>query len=227
VGATVLIADDHPVIVEMVGTLLERQGYEVVRATDGQEALKAAYDRKPDLVILDVEMPKLDGWAVLSRLREVSEVPVLMLTAEDSEMHKVRGLSEGADDYVTKPFSPQEFVARVDALLRRSRMARDDAPDVTTAGPMEVRHDEGVVVVGGEEISLTPLEFRLLSTFARNPRQVLSADRILELVWQDPYTAPEQVKLLVGRLRKKLSGPLDGDPIETVRGFGYRFNPPG
>ena len=127
-GATVLIADDHPVVVEMVGKLLERQGHEVVRAADGQEALKAAYDRKPDLVILDVEMPKLDGWAVLSRLREVSEVPVLMLTADDAEMHKVRGLREGADDYVTKPFSPQEFVARVDALIRRSRLSRDEGP---------------------------------------------------------------------------------------------------
>ncbi len=226
-GATVLIADDHPVIVEMVGTLLERQGHEVVRAADGQEALKAAYDRKPDLVILDVEMPKLDGWAVLSRLREVSEVPVLMLTSDDTEMHKVRGLREGADDYVTKPFNPQEFVARVDALIRRSRLSSDEAPDLTTAGSLEVRHDEGVATVAGEELSLTPLEFRLLSTFARNPRQVLSANRIVELVWQDPYTSSDQVKLLVGRLRKKLATKLDGDPIETVRGFGYRFNPPG
>ena len=97
---------------------------------------------------------------------------------------------------------------------------------MTSAGALEVRHDEGVATVGGEELSLTPLEFRLLSTFARNPRQVLSADRILELVWQDPYTATDQVKLLVGRLRKKLAGRLDADPIETVRGFGYRFNPP-
>ena len=226
-GETVLVADDHPVVVELVGTLLEREGYTVVRAADGQEALKAAYDRKPDLVVLDVEMPKLDGWTVLSRIREVSQVPVLMLTSNDEETHKVRGLRGGADDYVTKPFSPPEFVARIDALLRRARRTSDQEPDVTRAGPLEVRHDEGIVTIDEREIALTPLEFRLLSTFARNPRHVLAADRIVELVWQDAYTAPEQVKLLVGRLRKKLAaGDLEPSTIETVRGFGYRFNPP-
>jgi DNA-binding response OmpR family regulator len=224
---TVLIADDDPVIAGMLEALLDREGYTVVPTADGQEALKAAYERKPDLVILDVNMPKLSGWTVLSRLREVSAVPVLMLTDEAGELSKVRGLREGADDYVAKPFARQELLARVDALIRRSRQAASAAPPIASSGPLEVRYDEGVVSVDGEELALTPLEFRLLSTFARNPRQVLSSDRIVELVWQDPYTAPEQVKLLVGRLRRKLSGRLDAEVIETVRGFGYRFNPPG
>jgi DNA-binding response OmpR family regulator len=224
---TVLIADDDPVIAGLVETLLDRAGFTVIHMPDGQEALRAAYDRKPDLVILDVNMPKLDGWTVLSRLREVSAVPVLMLTDEDSEMSKVRGLREGADDYVAKPFQRQELLARVEALIRRAQIAAPAGPEVTRSGPLEVRHDEGVVSVAGEEIALTPLEFRLLSTFVRNPRQVLSADRIVELVWRDPYTAQDQVKLLVGRLRKKLADPLGAEVIETVRGFGYRFNPPG
>lgn len=222
-----LIADDDPVIGGMVETLLGREGFTVIHKHDGQEALRAAYDRKPDLVILDVNMPKLDGWTVLSRLREVSAVPVLMLTDQIDEMSKVRGLREGADDYVAKPFQRQELLARVEALIRRSRLTASGEADIVSTGPLEVRHDEGVASVNGDELTLTPLEFRLLSSFARNPRQVLSSDKIVELVWQDPYTAPDQVKLLVGRLRKKLAGPLEVEVIETVRGFGYRFNPPG
>jgi DNA-binding response OmpR family regulator len=223
----VLIADDDPMVTDMVEMLLGREGYTIVLAHDGQAALAAAYERKPDVVILDVNMPKLDGWTVLSRLREVSEVPVLMLTDMDAETNKVRGLREGADDYVTKPFGRAELMARVEALIRRSRKSAPAGPDVTSAGPLEVRHEEGVASVQGQELQLTPLEFRLLSTFARNPRQVLSGERIVELLWSDPYTESDQVKLLVGRLRRKLSGPLNGEVIETVRGFGYRFNPPG
>jgi DNA-binding response OmpR family regulator len=226
-GATILVADDDPAVVDAVELLLEREGHRVVCASDGQEALKTAYLHKPDLIVLDLGMPKLDGWQVLKRLREVTEAPVLMLTAEGAEANKVRGLREGADDYVTKPFGRQELLARVDALLRRAPMTAHQVPEVTQLGPLEVRHEEGVTRIDGEELALTPLEFRLLSNFARNPRQVLSADRIVELVWQNPHSSPNQVKLLVRRLRKKLIGELDADPIETVRGFGYRFNPPG
>ena len=222
-----LIADDDSMVTDMVKLLLDREGYDVVLAHDGRAALAAAYERKPDVIILDVNMPELDGWTVLSRLREVSEIPVLMLTDMAAETNKVRGLREGADDYVTKPFGRGELLARVEALLRRSRASAPAAPDVTSAGSLEIRHEEGVASVDGRELQLTPLEFRLLSTFARNPRQVLGGDRILELVWNDPYTQSDQVKLLVGRLRRKLSPPLEGEVIETVRGFGYRFNPPG
>ena len=213
-------------VVDAVGTVLERGGHTVVRAHDGEEALKAAYDRKPDLVVLDVEMPKLDGWKVLERLREVSDVPVLMLTARTEEPYKVRGLRAGADDYVTKPFGPPELLARVDAILRRIQTEGRTAPEVTQIGPLEVRHDEGVVRIVAEELPLTPLEFRLLSVLVRNPGKVLSSDQLVELVWNDPYASPDQVKLLVSRLRKKLADSLEADPIETVRGFGYRFNTP-
>ena len=209
-------------VVDAVGTVLERGGHTV----GGEEALKAAYDRKPDLVVLDVEMPKLDGWKVLERLREVSDVPVLMLTARTEEPYKVRGLRAGADDYVTKPFGPPELLARVDAILRRIQTEGRTAPEVTQIGPLEVRHDEGVVRIVAEELPLTPLEFRLLSVLVRNPGKVLSSDQLVELVWNDPYASPDQVKLLVSRLRKKLADSLEVDPIETVRGFGYRFNTP-
>jgi DNA-binding response OmpR family regulator len=225
-GATILVADDDPAVLDVVEMLLEREGHRVVRASEGQEALTRAYQRKPDLIVLDLEMPKLSGWQVLKRLREVTEAPVLMLTAEGAEAHKVRGLREGADDYVTKPFGRQELLARVDALLRRAPMTARAVAEVTRLGPLEIRHEEGVARIDSEELALTPLEFRLLSTLARNPRQVLSADRLVELVWQNPHYSSKQVKLLVGRLRKKLIGKLDADPIETVRGFGYRFNPP-
>jgi DNA-binding response OmpR family regulator len=224
-GATILVVDDDPALVDAVKMLLERAGHRVIRASDGHEALEKAYLRSPDLIVLDVEMPKLDGWQVLKRLREVTEAPVLMLTVDDAEASKVRGLQRGADDYVTKPFGRQELLARVGALLRRAGTGRE-VPAVTRLGPLEVRDGEGVTRIDGEELPLTPLEFKLLSIFARNPGQVLSADQIVELVWQNPHSSPKQVKLLVARLRKKLNGKLEVDPIETVRGFGYRFNPP-
>jgi DNA-binding response OmpR family regulator len=230
VPATVLVADDDPDILALVGRLVERSGHTVVRASDGQEAVKALFERRPDLVVLDIGMPKLHGWQVLERIREVSDVPVLMLTAESDELDKVRGLREGADDFVTKPFGRQELAARIDALLRRSlrtRTAAQPLPDVTRAGTLEVDHEQRRATIGDVELQLTPLEFRLLAAFARNPNQVLSGDRIIELVWQGEYTAPEQVKVLMGRLRRKVSAAPGGPEIETVRGFGYRLRPSG
>jgi DNA-binding response OmpR family regulator len=225
-AATVLIAEDDPDILALVARLVERAGHTVVRAADGQEALKQLYERRPDLVMLDIGMPKLDGWQVLARIREVSDVPVLMLTAESQEIDKVRGLREGADDFVSKPFGRQELAARVDALLRRSMRSgpAEAPPDVTRVGGLEVDHEQRQATVGGSALALTPLEFRMLATFARNPGVVLTGDRIVELVWgENSYTAPEQVKVLVGRLRRKLDA-VDGAPaIETVRGFGYRM----
>ena len=223
--ATVLIAEDDPDILALVARLVERAGHVVVRAMDGQEALKQLFERRPDLVILDIGMPKLDGWQVLERIREVSDVPVLMLTAESQELDKVRGLRQGADDFVTKPFGRQELAARVDALLRRGLKAgpAEAPPDVTRLGALEIDHEQRQATVNSTALGLTPLEFRMLAVFARNPGVVLTGDRIVELVWGDNYTAPEQVKVLVGRLRRKLEA-VDGVPaIETVRGFGYRM----
>lgn len=231
-ASKILVADDDPDLLHLVATLLERAGHEVVRSADGQEAMRAVYERRPDLVVLDIGMPGLDGWQVLERIREVSDVPVLVLTAESDELDKVRGLRAGADDFVTKPFGRQELLARVEAVLRRGRRGAGRAGgtqdvDVTQHGPLSVDHVQRVARVGDRELRVTPLEFRLLAVFARNPRQVLSGEQIVEQVWGDPYVATEQVKLLVGRLRRKVVPPLDAGAIETVRGFGYRFNPPG
>jgi DNA-binding response OmpR family regulator len=226
-ASKVLVADDEPDILRLVSRLLTRSGYAVLEAADGVEALRAVFDHRPDAVVLDVDMPRLDGWQVLERIREVSDVPVLMLTAAAiEELDKVRGLRAGADDYVLKPFGRQELVARVEAMLRRGRPTRTAEPEALQAGPVTIDLRQRLACVGDEELRLTPLEFKLLSAFARHPRQILGQDQIIELVWNEPYIAGDQVKLLVGRLRKKLAGRFDEDPIETVRGFGYRFTPP-
>jgi DNA-binding response OmpR family regulator len=172
-------------------------------------------------------MPGLDGWQVLERIRELSDVPVLMLTARAEELDKVRGLRAGADDYVTKPFGRQELLARIDAGLRRSR-SREEAPESYADGFVMIDFPQRAVQAGGQEVSLTPLEFRLLAAFVRNPNQVLTHEQLLELVWGDERAAErDQVKLYVGYLRRKLGAPPGGEsPIETMRGFGYRYRPP-
>jgi DNA-binding response OmpR family regulator len=220
----ILVVDDESDIRGLVQELLQRSGHDVIEAADGNDGLKRFYADKPDLVILDVQMPGLDGWGVLDRIRELSDVPVIMLTARAEEMDKVRGLRAGADDYVTKPFGRQELLARVDAHLRRSR-DRQEAPQHYGDGFVEVDFAQRAVRAGGEEISLTPLEFRLLSAFVRNPNQVLSHDQLVELAWGGAGGAErDQVKLYVGYLRRKLGEPPGSEsPIETVRGFGYRY----
>jgi len=174
--------------------------------------------------MLDVTMPGLDGYATLERIRDLSDVPVLMLTARGEELERVRGLGGGADDYVVKPFGHQELVARVQALLRRARpatVAESYADDF-----VEIDYPARRVTVRGDEVQLTPLEFRLLSVFVRHPNQVLSREQLLELAWGDAYgVSGDQVKLYVGYLRRKLDPEqADAVPIETVRGFGYRYN---
>jgi len=222
----VLVVDDESDIRGLVQELLQRAGYDVVEAADGNEGLKRFHAEKPDLVILDVQMPGLDGWGVLERIRELSEVPVIMLTARTDELDKVRGLRAGADDYVTKPFGRQELLARVEAHLRRGR-DRQDAPQHYADEFVVVDFAQRAVRVGGEEVSLTPLEFRLLTAFVRHPNQVLSHAQLVELAWGSAGSAErDQVKLYVGYLRRKL-GARNGaeSPIETVRGFGYRYRP--
>jgi DNA-binding response OmpR family regulator len=222
----ILVVDDDTDIRGLVLELLPRAGHDVVEAPDGNDGLKRFYAEKPDLVILDVQMPGLDGWGVLERIRELSEVPVIMLTARAEELDKVRGLRAGADDYVTKPFGRQELLARVEAHLRRSR-DRQEAPQQYADGFVQVDFPQRAVRAGGENVSLTPLEFRLLTAFVRHPNQVLSHDQLVELAWGGAGSAErDQVKLYVGYLRRKLGEPPGGDsPIETVRGFGYRYRP--
>jgi DNA-binding response OmpR family regulator len=223
-GARILVVDDDADVRGLVRELLERAGASVREAADGREALRVLYDVRPEVIVLDVTMPELDGWQTLERIRDLTAVPVLMLTARDTELEKVRGLKQGADDYVTKPFGRQELLARVEALLRRSAGRTDWGPDRETYGDGRVSVDvtRAEVRVGDDEIQLTPLEFRLLVTFMRNPGQVLSRDQLLELVWGHPDAVdPGQVKVTVSYLRRKLGDA--GQLIETVRGFGYRW----
>jgi len=220
----ILVVDDDSDIRELVRTLLERAGHDVVEAADGRAGLRELYAAPADLVILDVTMPELDGWATLERIRDVSGVPVLMLTARADELERVRGLTGGADDYVAKPFGRQELVARVQALLRRSG-AQAERSETYGDDQLTIDFAQRAVKREGREVQLTPLEFKLLATFVRHPNQVLSRDQLLELVWDDPFgVSPDQVKLYVGSLRRKLDPDApERAPIETVRGFGYRY----
>ena len=225
-GSRILVVDDDDDIRGLVRALLERAGHEVVDAPDGRAGLRALYAGSPDLVILDVAMPGLDGWATLERIREVSDVPVLMLTARDAELERVRGLRGGADDYVVKPFGRQELVARVEVLLRRSRSGGEH--DTYADARLSISFAQRAVRYDDREIGLTRLEYRLLSAFVGHPNQVLSHDQLRELVWEDTVaTSRDEVKLYVGYLRRKLDPDAPGStPIETVRGFGYRYKVP-
>jgi DNA-binding response OmpR family regulator len=224
-GARILVVDDEEDIRILLRTLLERAGYVVEEAADGRAGIRSFYASAPDLVVLDVSMPELDGWATLERIRDLSDVPVLMLTARGSELDRVRGLNAGADDYVSKPFGRQELLARVQALLRRAGGRRTEIEERYADSFLSIDYANRAVTVGERDVQLTPLEFRLLSAFVQNPNQVLSREQLLELVWGDPYgTSGDQVKLYVGYLRRKLVPTRpDEAPIETVRGFGYRY----
>lgn len=226
--ASVLVVDDEADIRSLVRELLERAGHDVLEAGDGNEGLRAFFASRPDLVVLDVSMPGLDGWGTLERIRELSDVPVVMLTAQARELAKVRGLRGGADDYITKPFGRQELLARVEANLRRQR-SEGDAPATYSDGFVTIDFAQRAVEVAETQVSLTPLEFRMLAAFVRNSNQVLSHEQLLELAWGDARNAErDQVKLYVGYLRRKLGAPAgEESPIETVRGFGYRYRPPG
>jgi DNA-binding response OmpR family regulator len=224
-AAHVLAVDDDEDVRSLVCELLKRAGYRVTEASDGRAALRLLFDERPDLVLLDVSMPELDGWATLARIRELSDVPVVMLSALGAELEKVRALRGGADDYITKPFGRQELLARVASVLRRApaREVREGYADAL----LQVDFAERRVTVGEEVVELTPLEFRLLTAFVEHPNQLLSHDQLLEHVWGgDRGTSRDQVKLYVGYLRRKLAAAgVDPGVIETARGFGYRYSP--
>ena len=221
---SVLVIEDDPDIRQLVGAMLGREGYTVSEASTGREGLRTFHDSRPELVILDVGLPDLDGWQVLERIRDMSDVPVLMLTALGTERDKVRGLNAGADDYLTKPFSRVELLARLQAISRR-QVSRNEPVTVFDDGTLHVDFAHQEVTIDGDPVVLTPTEYRLLATLARHQGQVLSSDQLIELAWDDPSgLAPSRVKYAVLRLRRKL-GWDEGDdtPIETVRGFGYRY----
>jgi DNA-binding response OmpR family regulator len=224
-GASVLVVDDDADVRTLVCELLARAGYDVSEAPDGREALRLLYDERPDLIVLDVSMPGLDGWATLERIRELSSVPVVMLSALGAELEKVRALRGGADDYVTKPFGRQELLARVESVLRRS-----PAPEVRAAYAdelLEVDFAQRRVRANGVDVELTPLEFRLLTAFVDHPGQLVEHDQLLALAWGgERGSSRDQVKLYVGYLRRKLGAAgVPPDVIESVRGYGYRYAP--
>jgi len=227
--ATVLVVDDEPTIVEIVGRYMERAGFTTFTAPDGYKALDSATEHRPDLVVLDVMLPGIDGVEVMERLQERSGPPiaVILLTARGEESDRLVGLRHGADDYVVKPFSPAELVARVEAVLRRTApVATEDQPAIVH-GPLRVEPASRRVFLDDQELMLTMREFDLLAFFAENPGRVFSRDQLMESVWGEPFfDDTSTVTVHVRRLRAK----LDDDPaeprfIETVWGVGYRFRP--
>jgi two-component system alkaline phosphatase synthesis response regulator PhoP len=218
----ILIVDDEQSILDIVKAYLEKEGYEVTTAMDGPSGLKAAKVQKPDLLILDVMLPGMDGVEVLTQLRRESNIYVIMLTAKSEETDKIVGLSVGADDYLTKPFSPRELVARVKAALRRLRDG-SGLPDEKILAFKHLRIDTGsrLVRIKDEVIDLTATEFDLLRSLAENAGRVLSRERLLEMVWgYDYYGETRVVDVHVGHIRQKLG---NEEIISTVRGIGYRF----
>ena len=179
----VLVIDDDDDIRALVAELLQRAGLDVEQAENGRVGLRAFHQTPADLVVLDVSMPELDGWQTLERIRDLSDVPVMMLTAQGAELERVRGLQAGADDYLVKPFGRQELVARVQALLRRARSSGEDRQESYVDDRVTIDFSQRAVAYAGKDVSLTPLEFKLLSAFVRHPRQVLSREQLLELVW--------------------------------------------
>ena len=202
---------------------LERNGIEVVEAETGNDGLRALFSARPDVVLLDIGLPGLDGWGTLDRIRQVTDVPVMMVSGQSSELEKVRALKAGADDYVTKPFGIQELLARTEVLLRRAAPP-DEQPPTYSDGLVEIDFRNAEVRVAKRRLRLTPLEFRLLAAFVRHPGEVLSARRLLELAWGDQGLARERVKIYIGYLRNKFRELGVDAPIETVRGFGYRYH---
>lgn len=221
--AKILIIDDEPSIVNLVTAYLKPEGYEVLTATDGPSGLKAARAFKPDLVILDIMLPGMDGIELLSRLRRESEVYVILLTAKTEETDKVVGLSIGADDYVTKPFSPRELTARVKAALRRLQTGAGSGSDTSVYSFQHLRMDAGARTVSVDEhpVELTAIEFDLLKALVESRGRVLAREQLLEKVWGGEYFGEQRVvDVHLGHVRQKLGRE---DLIVTVRGVGYRF----
>jgi len=219
----VLVVDDEAPIVELVRGYLEREGYAVEAATDGPSAVDAVRTSAPDVVVLDVMLPGLDGIEVCRRIRMFSDAYVLMLTARGEEIDRIMGLTVGADDYLVKPFSPRELVARVKALLRRPRRPTDAAAGVPPG--LELDEARRVVRVDGAPVDLTALEFNLLGVLARDPGVVVGRQALLDRVWGPDFVADDHlVDVHIGNLRKKLGDePARPRFIETVRGVGYRL----
>jgi DNA-binding response OmpR family regulator len=225
-GITTLLVDDDPALRRVLRRVFERDDGNVVEAADAAEALSVLYAARPDLVVLDIRLPGPDGYHVLGRIRELTDVPVLVITGLQDELTRVRALRAGADDCITKPIGGQELVARAEALLRR-RGAPVEHPRRYADGFIEIDRYAATATVQGVTLDLTPLEFRLLAAFTANAERVLSHEELLEDVWGDTAFTRDRVKIAVGTLRAKFRrAGVARVPIETVRGFGYRYEPP-
>ncbi|MCG7331573.1 response regulator transcription factor [Salinicoccus roseus] len=227
----ILVVDDEPSIVTLMKFNLEKAGYEVITAEDGRQGLDLSLTEKPDLIVLDLMLPGMDGMDVCKTLRqEKVDTPILMLTAKDEEFDKILGLELGADDYMTKPFSPREVVARVKAILRRTQVqqAPDDASSVIKLGALEIHTDTYDVYARGEQLVLTPKEYELLLYLSNHKNKVLSRDQLLNGVWDFHYDGDTRiVDVHISHLREK----IEADPkrpayIRTIRGFGYKLEVP-
>jgi DNA-binding response OmpR family regulator len=228
-SARILLVDDEQSIQTLLSYPLRKDGYEVVQASDGREALERFDEAEFDLVVLDLMLPKLDGLEVCRRLRSRSSVPIIMLTAKSEEIDKVVGLELGADDYITKPFSLREFSSRIKAALRRAEMSRpvETQPDEAPLIIRELRIDfaKRTVRARGDETPLTFVEFEILSALARSPGRVFTRDMLLARIWGDSaYRDPRTIDVHIRHLREKIEAdPKDPEYLHTVRGVGYRF----
>jgi DNA-binding response OmpR family regulator len=226
---TILLVDDEDAVQKLLAYPLEREGYRVVSALDGQQALERFDAERPDLVVLDIMLPKVDGLEVCKRLRARSTVPIIMLTARDDELDKVVGLELGADDYITKPFSIREFRSRVRALLRRAKLpphgSADGDDEVLASDGLRIDVARRSVEVDGNPVQLTYVEFELLRTLATRPGKVFSRKALLEELWGgSDFREPRTIDVHVRHLREKLErDPSEPEYIHTVRGVGYRF----
>lgn len=222
----ILIVDDDKTLVRLMREALSKAEYDVITASNGIDALQELYAKQPDLVLLDVMMPRMDGWETAQRIRQVSPVPVIMLTAKDEESDKLKGFAAGVDDYVTKPFSFAEIVARVSAVLHRSRLVPvDHKPKRYSSGSLVIDTDSRRVTKAGKVLELTPTEYRLLATLAENSGRVLSHEQLLNKVWGYEFGEDTgYVKRYVWYLRRKVEDdPRKPEHILTERGFGYLF----
>jgi two-component system KDP operon response regulator KdpE len=223
---TVLIIDDDKTLIDLLGQALGKAGYEIMSATNGIDGLQILYKHSVDLVILDVMMPRMDGWETCTRIRDISDVPVIMLTAKDEEADALKGFQRGADDYVTKPFSFAELTARVKAVLQRAhKTPHDEQKNVYICNELVVDADNSQVMVRGKPVSLTPTEFQLLLTLVENAGRILSHEQLLSQVWGPEYIdEPGYVKRYIWYLRQKIEeDPSAPQYIITERGFGYKL----
>ncbi|MDA8139698.1 MAG: response regulator transcription factor [Desulfobacteraceae bacterium] len=221
----ILIVEDDPNTASLVATYLQREGFSTVMAHDGREALKRAQQTPPLLVILDVMLPKVDGWEICKQLRNRSDVPILMLTAREEEIDRVLGLTLGADDYVVKPFSPRELVERVKAILRRARPTPKQDMQRLSHGEIEMDLEKHTVTVGGHAVTLTVSEYKLLRALMRSPGRVFSREVLLHEFYDHGEIVVDRViDVHIGKLRQKIEAdPARPKYILTVRGFGYRL----